>query len=349
MQTHENTSAHDASARPHVPRPAATHEAALLAAKVDALSAQVAFLVERQKKQEELFAEMTPILKEVLSTATTRLDDLEKRGYFAFGREAIAVGQRVVEGYGPEDVRAFGDAIVSILDTVRALTQPEVLAVAAEAGKVLEGANEVQPLGIVGMVRSTSNDDVQKGMAVMMEILRHVGAATKRFAARRAASPMEARRQKLAETLGPRRARAKGALGIERTAPPVRRAAPTPVAAPAPSAGPGCAVPKGPGPVAAVIDGVAFSADGHLADPKAWTPELGRTLAAAQGVALTDAHWKLVEIARADFEETGVSPNIRRLTQIASLTTKDIYTLFPRAPARTLAKIAGTPKPAGCL
>lgn len=335
MQTHENTSAHDASARPHVPRPAATHEAALLAAKVDALSAQVAFLVDRQKKQEELFAEMTPILKEVLSTATTRLDDLEKRGYFAFGREAIAVGQRVVESYGPEDVRAFGDAIVSILDTVRALTQPEVLAVAAEAAKVLEGANEVQPLGIVGMVRSTSNDDVQKGMAVMMEVLRHVGAATKRFAARRAASPMEARRQKLAETLGPRRARAKGALGIERTA-PVQR-------------GPACAVPKAPGPVAAVIDGVAFAADGHLADPKAWTPELGRTLAAAQGVALTDAHWKLVEIARADFEATGVSPNIRRLTQIASLTTKDIYTLFPKAPARTLAKIAGTPKPAGCL
>jgi sulfur relay (sulfurtransferase) DsrC/TusE family protein len=37
------------------------------------------------------------------------------------------------------------------------------------------------------------------------------------------------------------------------------------------------------------------------------------------------------------------------LTQIASVTTKDIYALFPKAPGRTIAKIAGLPKPAGCL
>ena len=101
--------------------------------------------------------------------------------------------------------------------------------------------------------------------------------------------------------------------------------------------------------MAATIDGVGFGADGHLADASAWTPELGAKLAAMQSLELSSAHWKLIEAARGDFEATKVSPNIRRLTQVAGVTTKEVYALFPKAPARTLAKVAGLPKPAGCL
>lgn len=331
---------HPSSVRPPIPRPAHSSDTVLLAAKIDALTEQVTYLVERQKKQEELLAEMMPIAKEVLKTATTRLDELEKAGYFAFAREALNVGQRVVEGTSASDVRAFGDAVMSIIETVRSLTQPEVLAVATEASKALEVADRVEPLGIVGMVRATSNDEVQKGMAVLMEVLRHVGRASKKLAEKQASSPSAARRQKLAETLGPRRR--KTALGIER---PTPRAAPVAAAPAVPPTAPVAAAPA----AAVVIDGVAFGPDGHLVDPASWTPELGRTLAAAQGVALTDAHWSIVATARREFEEKGVSPNIRRLTQISSLATKEIYALFPKAPARTIAKIAGIPKPAGCL
>lgn len=332
---HDEATVRPTSTRPPVPRPAHSADAALLAAKIDALTEQVAYLVARQKKQEELFEEMMPIAKEMLATATTRLDDLEKRGYFAFAREAVRVADRVVEGTRPEDVRAFGDAVLGILDTLRALTQPDVLAIATEAGKALEDADRVAPLGIVGMVRATGHDDVQKGMAVLLDVLRHVGRVSKKMAEQHAASPAALRRQKLAEALGPRRKRA---LGIERP-PPKNSAVPA-------RAAPALVTPVAP---AVVIDGVAFAPDGHLADPKAWTPALGQSLAAMQGVHVTDAHWAVVTTARRDFEETGAAPNIRRLTQLTSLATKDIYTLFPKAPARTIAKIAGIPKPAGCL
>ena len=94
---------------------------------------------------------------------------------------------------------------------------------------------------------------------------------------------------------------------------------------------------------------VAFTADGNLVDAAAWTRGLAAALADAERVALTDAHWAVLEAARADFAATGSSPNIRRLTQVAGVSTKDLYVLFPRAPGRTIAKIAGLPKPAGCL
>ncbi len=60
-------------------------------------------------------------------------------------------------------------------------------------------------------------------------------------------------------------------------------------------------------------------------------------------------HWKLIDAARSDYADTGMSPNIHRLTQIAGVTTKDVYALFPKAPGRTIAKIAGLPKPVGCI
>lgn len=316
-----------------VPRPTPND---VLAARLDALSGQIAYLVERQRKQEELFEEMTPILKEVMATAVTRLDALEKKGLFAFARELGRVGERVMEGYSPADVRKLGDAVVSILDAVRAMTQPEVLLVAEEASEVLRTADEAEPIGLLGMVRASRDEEVQKGMAVMLELLRHVGRGASVVAAQRRGSPAEQRRARLAEQTAPRKAR--GALGIER---PAREAA-----APRRDA---CAAPAPAGQVATVIDGVGFTADGHLADAAAWTHELGERIADLQGVSLTEAHWRLIDFARGEFAAHGASPNVRRVTQGAAISTKDLYTLFPKAPARTLAKIAGIPKPVGCV
>lgn len=318
-----------------------TQDLSTVHARLDHLTDQVSRLVARQEKMDALVEEMSPILKGMMGSATERLDRLEKKGYFAFGEELVGIGERIVEGFTPDDVRQLGNAIVSILETVRELTQPEVLKVAAEASAVLQNADRAEPIGIVGMVRATGDHDVQKGMSVMVDVMRHVGRAATVVREKRATSPGAEKKARLEAMLGPSR---KKALGTERT--PVRTAEPKKVA----SAGPACAVPtKGPAPVVTVIEGVGFGADGHLADARTWTPGLGDELARLQGVSLTDAHRKLIEVARADFLATSVSPNIRRLTQLSELSTKDIYTLFPKAPARTLAKIAGLPKPAGCL
>jgi tRNA 2-thiouridine synthesizing protein E len=240
-------------------------------------------------------------------------------------------------------VRKLGDAVVSVLDAVRALTQPEVMAIAAQTGQILAHTEDAEPIGLLGMVRASRHGDVQKGMAVMMEVLRNVGRAAEAMAAQHAAK--DERKMRLAAVLGPRRKRA---LGNERTPAPVRELA----AAPAPENGAaGCArePAAAKGAAVTIIDGVAFKGDGHLADPSVWTRALAERIAAVEGVALTPERWKLVDAARADFVEKKVAANIRRLTQIAGVSTKEIFALFPKAPGRTIARIAGTPKPAGCI
>lgn len=54
-------------------------------------------------------------------------------------------------------------------------------------------------------------------------------------------------------------------------------------------------------------------------------------------------------VARNDYLEHGASPNIRRVTTISDVTTKELYQLFPKAPGMTLARVAGIPKPVGCI
>jgi tRNA 2-thiouridine synthesizing protein E len=298
--------------------------------RLDAIAAQVSYLATRQRAQEELLAELMPIAREAMGVAIERLDGFERAGYFAFAREVAGLGKRIADGFTPADVHQLGDALVGILETVRTLTQPAVLQVAADASAALEDADQVKPLGIFGLVRATKNDDVQKGMALMVEVLRRVGHGVNAIASQQ--QQQVDRKAKLAALLGPRRAAPK--LGIERPQLP---------------AGPACAAPAKPAATATVIDGVAYGADGHLVDAAAWSRPLGEAIAHLQGVELSAAHWAVLDAARADFAATHVSPNIRRLTQVAGLATKDLYALFPKAPGRTIAKIAGLPKPAGCL
>jgi TusE/DsrC/DsvC family sulfur relay protein len=281
----------------------------LILQRLDAMSAQLAQLTEAQRARDELWAELMPIAREALATAIARLDALDKQGHFAFVAELAQVGRRVVEGFTPDDVRQLGDAIVSILDVVRGLTRPEVLEIARDAAAALREADHAKPLGAFGAVRATRNDDVQKGLGLMIDVLRRIGRGINGAVAHDGRALEQ--KAKLAELLGPRRPRA--------------LPAPRPVATKAP-----------PAPTAAV-------------DPAAWTRELGETLARDQGITLDPPRWALIDAARADFTATHASPNIQRLTAVAGVTTKDLYQLFPKAPARTIAKIAGLPKPAGCL
>jgi TusE/DsrC/DsvC family sulfur relay protein len=275
--------------------------------KLEKLEAQMAWLVEREQKKQELLEELTPVLREVLATTTGKLDEFEKRGWFAFVRELARVGERVLDHYSAEDVRALGDAIITILDTVRAMTQPDVLAIVEEAAESLRHADQAKPIGMVGMVRASRSKDVRKGMAVLMSLLGHVGRAAQKIA-----PPKDDRRERLAKMLGPKRK-------------------PEPKRLPAPAA-----------PVVApVAPAVEESSE--------WTRELAQQRAAEAGITLSPEHWNVIDAARAEFEKNKAAANIRRLTQITGLGTRELYALFPKAPGRTIARIAGTPKPAGCI
>ena len=291
----------------------------LILQRLDGLTTQLDELAQRRRATDELFDELTPIAREALATAIARLDALEKQGHFAFFAELVQVGRRVVEGFTPADVRQLGDAIVGILDVVRGLTRPEVLQIANDAATAMREAKDAKPLGAFRALRATRDDDVQKGLGLMIDVLRRVGHGVN--AATEHDGKALDQKTKLAELLGPRRAR--------------MLPAPTPE--------------RKPSSAPTAVNEPASRSDGHAIDPAAWTRADGEEIAREHGIALDETRWALIDAARADFVSTKSSPNIQRLSLVAHVTTKDLYQLFPKAPARTIAKIAGLPKPTGCL
>lgn len=94
---------------------------------------------------------------------------------------------------------------------------------------------------------------------------------------------------------------------------------------------------------------VHVDAEGFLTEYDEWTEELASQLAHNIGIELTDAHWQVIKFLRADFRERGQTPTLRRVTVAGGVPTKDLFTLFPKKPAKKMAYIAGLPKPQGCV
>jgi tRNA 2-thiouridine synthesizing protein E len=81
-----------------------------------------------------------------------------------------------------------------------------------------------------------------------------------------------------------------------------------------------------------------------------WTPEIASEIACENGIAeLTDRHWQVVNFMRSTYFETGSTPSVRALGKASGVPIKELYQLFPKGPAKLAAKIAGVPKPRGCI
>ena len=95
---------------------------------------------------------------------------------------------------------------------------------------------------------------------------------------------------------------------------------------------------------------VEFDGEGFMVDPDAWNRDIAVVLAKEDGIdELTDMHWKVIDFCRADFGERGDAPTLRRITQAGGVSTKEIYKLFPKGPAKKVARISGLGKPTGCI
>jgi dissimilatory sulfite reductase related protein len=90
--------------------------------------------------------------------------------------------------------------------------------------------------------------------------------------------------------------------------------------------------------------------DGFMEEPDAWTEQVAAALGKGEGVAdLSEEHWKVVNYLRNYYLEFGVAPMIRKLCKETGFPLKKIYELFPSGPAKGACKVAGLPKPTGCV
>lgn len=94
---------------------------------------------------------------------------------------------------------------------------------------------------------------------------------------------------------------------------------------------------------------VEVNDEGFLTNANQWTPEIGEAIAEEVGVRLTPDHWKVITFCREDAAREGQPPGLRRISKLSGVGTKELYALFPKGPGKLAARVAGLPKPHGCV
>jgi dissimilatory sulfite reductase related protein len=100
------------------------------------------------------------------------------------------------------------------------------------------------------------------------------------------------------------------------------------------------------------IDGKTFNVDGDgfLSTPEVWNEEVAKLFAKYDGISeMNEKHWAIVKLIRRNWEEKAMAPMVRTLCQETGVKLREIYELFPLGPARGACRVAGLPKPDGCV
>jgi tRNA 2-thiouridine synthesizing protein E len=95
--------------------------------------------------------------------------------------------------------------------------------------------------------------------------------------------------------------------------------------------------------------------DGFIQEPDKWNKDVAEDLGkleaayAAGEDKMGEDHWKIVDYLRNYFVEYQIAPPIRMVVKKTGIDLKKLYELFPKGPAVGACKVAGLPKPTGCV
>jgi uncharacterized protein YjgD (DUF1641 family) len=137
----------------------------------------IELLLDQMESFMDLAATVGPLADNAFAQAVDLLQQAEQKGYFGFARQGMHIADNVVTSFTEEDVKALGDNIVLILQTVKSMTQPEVMNLLGNTVRTLE----TEPLkpedySYRALLSQMREPEVRRGMAVALRMLQNIGA-----------------------------------------------------------------------------------------------------------------------------------------------------------------------------
>jgi len=132
----------------------------------------------------DLADDVMPLTTDMMAAVSDRLDAAHHKGYFAFAKAGLGVVDRVVAGFDEADVEALGDNVVTVLNTVKEITQPEMLVLLQRMIDVLQHqqrlveTEDAEPPSLWSLLRQVRNPDVRRGIGRALTTLGSVSVAT---------------------------------------------------------------------------------------------------------------------------------------------------------------------------
>jgi uncharacterized protein YjgD (DUF1641 family) len=124
----------------------------------------------------DLLKDLGPVAREVIIDVIKKLHELEQKGYFDFFREAGKIFDNIITYYSIEDVRLLADNIVTILDTIKNLTQPEMLQAMNNAVYIYQKLDieNIPEYSIWKAMRELRTPEMKKGVGFLITFLKNL-------------------------------------------------------------------------------------------------------------------------------------------------------------------------------
>lgn len=123
-------------------------------------------------------SDVSPLVRESILDLMKKLDEFDRKGYFQFAKEIRKAMDNVVTNYSAEDVKLLGENIVTILDTVKNLTQPDMLQAINNAVAVYKNIDVKvdEKVSLMSLMKELNSPEVRRGLAVGLKFLKNLAA-----------------------------------------------------------------------------------------------------------------------------------------------------------------------------
>ena len=134
-------------------------------------------LVAQLDSLQDLAQTVVPLGSGAMETLTGTLETLDEKGYGAFARGGAAIADKVVTSFTEDDVKALGDNVVLILNTLKEMTQPEIMTMLRRTMLTVQEVEEthVDPPSMFALVKSMRDPQTRRGLAKVLSMLHTVG------------------------------------------------------------------------------------------------------------------------------------------------------------------------------
>jgi uncharacterized protein YjgD (DUF1641 family) len=129
-----------------------------------------------------LLGDAAPLSGEVVAVLIARLAELDEKGYFDFARHSLGVLDRVILAFDEDDIDQLGDNVVLILQTVKEMTQPEVMQMLRRTATAVQSQQQIIANGqektpsLLQLMRQMRDPEVRRGLSRAIGMLRVVAA-----------------------------------------------------------------------------------------------------------------------------------------------------------------------------
>jgi len=134
-------------------------------------------LMELLENATDLGKDVSLIMNSAIMDATAKIEALDQKGYFKFAAEMGPIADRVVEHFTSQDLRDLSDNVVNILETVKRITQPDMMEAVNNAIVIFRNVEtqDIPPMSLFRVVRELNKPEAKKGLGFLVTFLKNLG------------------------------------------------------------------------------------------------------------------------------------------------------------------------------